>query len=190
MTNEQETQYIHQLLDLMKDRPHGYFVADDGIQALGYGYKEYPVLMRRLEEENLATVNYATSMILTSHGTTIARGPGGYNGYQAAQQQQQQRKSTQEARSATGSYVGGIAGVIAAGIAAFALWDSHQTSGEVDSLRQQVQQLTRAQAAAQARLAVLEAKPAVQPYQNQASTPNKAPTKSKPALTPARKPTP
>lgn len=193
MNNEQETQYIHQLLDLMKDRPYGYYVAEDGMIALKFSRQDYPVLMRRLEEEKLATRQDGTRMILTSNGMTIARGPGGYNGYQAEQQRQQQRKSTQEGRSATGSYIGGIAGVLGVIIALFSFWDSHQTAGELDSLRQQVQQLTQTQAATQARLAVLEAKPApaatsARPHQNQASTPSRLATKKSPAPTPARKP--
>jgi hypothetical protein len=146
MNNEEETAYIHGLLNLMKDRPNGYYIADEGAAQLGFSDRDSLALMRRLESEKLATENYATNMLITSHGLQIARGEGGYQGYLERQKQEQQRKDKRESRSALGSFLSGWAGVLGLLISGYTLWDSHQTSSELDALRKQVHRLEQVQA--------------------------------------------
>jgi hypothetical protein len=190
MTNDEETNYIHGLLDLMKDRPNGFFVADEGMPKLGFGQGDYSALMRRLEEEKLATPNYATNMVITAQGLQIAREPGGYKAYLKKQQQSQFSKSIQEALGAYGSIISGVAGVVGVLIAGASLIDSHQTASELDGLRTQVKEQTKNQSATEARLAALEkqSQELVLAYQKSATTPSTTTTKAKATPTPA--PTP
>lgn len=144
MSNEEEAGHIHGLLDLMKDRPSGYYIADEGAAKLDFDDRYSYALMRRLESEGLAKENYATNMLITPLGLQIARGPGGYQGHLARQAQEQQRKDQREARSALGSFLSGWAGVVGLLIAGYTLWDSHQNSSELDALRKQIHQLEKA----------------------------------------------
>jgi hypothetical protein len=184
MTNEEETAYIHGLLNLMKDRPQGYYIADEGAAELGFNDINSFDLIRRLQSEGLATENYATNMLLTPLGRQIARGPGGYQGHLLRQAQEQQRKDSRESRSALGSFLSGWAGVAGLLIAAYTLWDSHQNSSELDTLRKQVRRLEQAHARDSVHVM---ASPATV-HQNQASTPNTPATSSSPAPMPAHTP--
>jgi len=146
MTNEQEIAYLHGLLDLMKDRRDGYYIADEGALQLGFDNQDSFALMQRLESDGLATTNYGTNMLITPLGLQIARGEGGYQGHLARQAHEQRRKDQREARSALGSFLSGWAGVAGLLIAIYTLWDSHQNSSELDTLRKQVRRLEQAHA--------------------------------------------
>jgi hypothetical protein len=186
MTNEQESAYIHALLDLMKDRRDGYYIGDEGPLQLGFDSLDSYALMRRLESEGLATNNYATNMLITPIGLQIARGEGGYKGHLERQAQEQRRKDQRESRSALGSFLSGWAGVVGLLIAAYTLWDSHQNSSELDTLRKQVHRLEQAhtsdslRAATQPKLPIVTSAPA-----HTSTTPA---TSARPAPTPAHKP--
>jgi hypothetical protein len=193
MSNEEETAYIHGLLQLMKERPNGYYIADEGAPQLGFSDTDSFALMRRLESEGLATSNYATNMIITPHGLRIARGEQGYQGHLARQAQEQQRKDNREARSALGSFLSGWAGVAGLLLAGYTLWDAHQNASELETVRKQVRRLEQAHARDSLRAATQAGTPplaAPEPaaHQHQASTPSTVDTSSTPAPTPAHKP--
>lgn len=185
MTNEQEIAYIHGLLDLMKDRRDGYYVADEGAPQLGFDEQDSFALMQRLKSEGLATTNYATNMLLTPLGAQIARGEGGYQGHLIRQAQEQRRKDQRESRSALGSLLSGCAGVVGLLIAAYTLWDSHQNSSELDTLRKQIRRLERAHASDSLSAATQLKLPVVTPAP--AHIPTTPATSTRPAPTPAHK---
>jgi hypothetical protein len=191
MTNEEETHYIHQLLDIMKNQPNGYFIADEGAAHLGFNDQESLVLMRRLASEQLAMPNYGTNMISTPHGLHIARSEGGYQGYLTRQTREQQQRDSRESRSALGSFLSGWAGVAGLLIAVYTLWDAHQNSSEVDALRKHISRLEQAhtndsiRAAAQQKQSVALPMPA---YQTQAHTLIAPATQSSATAMPAHKP--
>jgi hypothetical protein len=111
MTNEQEDDIIHGLVDLMQHHAVGYGLEDSSTQHLKFDRNDIEVLIRRLQGEQLILKRQGNYITPSPLGIRTARSNGGYRASQKKTNRDALLKKIQEWLSASGSIIGGAAGV-------------------------------------------------------------------------------
>jgi hypothetical protein len=133
VTIQQEDQYIHELLPEIAAQPTGYDMHD----------YEFPLyveivlpIVKRLESENLAVAqdkNHPYFLTITHKGRQIAGAPSGYLGFLQREKHRLRIEDKRAARSASGSWLSGIAGILGAILAAYSLFSSSQDTKHLNT---------------------------------------------------------